>query len=97
MMLKEDGSVWATGYNGHGQLGDGSIADSKVFMPVISSGAMVVAAGALHSMVMKQDGSIWATGSNKHGQFGDGSRDSGLGFVKVEPFSNGSRHVFLIK
>ena len=92
MILKRDGSVWATGDNLYGQLGDRWTAHSNVFMQVISDGAKAIAAGGFHSMVLKQDGSIWATGSNKDGQFGDGSTTSEKTFVRVAPFSNGVEH-----
>ena len=37
MVLKKDGSVWTTGYNKYGQLGDGSNADKNRFVKVIGT------------------------------------------------------------
>ena len=51
ILLKQDGSVWATGENNYGQLGDGSKISRSRFVNVLSSGALAVAAGAYHNMV----------------------------------------------
>ena len=34
MILKHDGSFWATGANNEGQLGDGSMIDKTIFVKV---------------------------------------------------------------
>ena len=73
LVLKLDGTVWATGYNMYGQLGDGSATSRETFVEVVPSGAIGIAAGVHHSMVLKRDHSLWFTGSNKYGQFGDGT------------------------
>ena len=53
-MLKQDKSVWATGLNSFGQLGDGSNGNTtENFIKVFPSGAKAVAAGDAHSMVVK--------------------------------------------
>ena len=83
MVLKQDGSVWATGENNFGQLGDGSKTFRNTFVQVISSGVQVVGAGDGHSMLLKNDGSLWATGANLHGQLGDGSTVSKNIFARV--------------
>ena len=92
MMLKQDGSVWATGYNVHGQIGDGSTRNCNIFEKVIENGVWSIAAGAFHSMAIKRDGSIWATGSNQHGQFGDGTTISQENFVRLAQFDIGAEH-----
>ena len=38
MVLKTDGSVWVTGRNNFGQLGDGTLADKNRFVMVVASG-----------------------------------------------------------
>ena len=90
MIVKQDGSVWGTGANEYGQLGDGSTINRKIFMCVMPDGVTVVAAGAFHSMVIKEDDTIWASGLNHDGQFGDGSIKSKQSFVRLAPFANGA-------
>ena len=72
MVLKQDGSVWATGYNKYGQLGDGTTTNRSEFTKVFQGGAIALAAGHFHSIVLKEDGSVWATGRNEEGQLGSG-------------------------
>ena len=69
MVVKTDGSLWATGKNGNGQLGDDSKTDRNKFKQVIDSGVKAVSALS-HTMVIKQDGSLWGTGYNGDGQLG---------------------------
>ena len=96
MVLKQDGSVWATGYNEYGQLGDKTTEANKLFARVISDGAKAVAAGGFHSMVIMQDNSIWATGLNKYGQFGDGTTISKKMFVWLRLYDHGAGHDAII-
>ena len=83
MALAQDGSVWATGWNEYGQLGDGSTTNRRNFVKVISSGAMAMAAGYWHSMVLKADGTVWVTGQSFWGQLGDGTTVAKRRFIKV--------------
>ena len=83
MVLKQDGSVWATGRNQHGQLGDESNTDRQRFVKVISGGVKAVVAGSKHSLVVKEDDSVWATGCNMYGQLGDGSEVDKNTFVQT--------------
>ena len=46
MVLKEDGSVWATGWNRFGQLGDGGTTDGTNYVQVVSGDPKAVAAGS---------------------------------------------------
>ena len=69
--LKGDGTVLSWGYNGQGQLGNGSTTDSS--NPVSIAGltdVIAVAAGGRHTLALKSDGTVWAWGYNYYGQLG---------------------------
>jgi len=74
LALKGDGTVWAWGNNGMGQLGDGTTTyrRSPVQVPGLSNGS-AIAAGDHHTVLLKQDGTVWAWGHNSVGQLGDGT------------------------
>ena len=72
--LKGDGTVWAWGYNGSGQLGDGTRDKSAVPVKVANiSGIKAIASGLDHTIALKEDGTVWAWGDNYYGQLGDGT------------------------
>ena len=83
MVLKQDGSLWGTGSNKYGQLGDESTTEKNIFVKVIASGVKAVATVFARTMALKQDGSLWGTGWNDIGQLGDGSTTDKKTFVKV--------------
>jgi len=73
LACRQDGSVWATGINHKGQLGDKTTADKNSWTQIHEAGDGVtqVAAGGFHSLLLKTDGSVWATGANYYGQLGN--------------------------
>ncbi|HYO54197.1 RCC1 domain-containing protein, partial [Archangium sp.] len=73
LALRSDGTLWAWGYNGSGQLGIGTTSSrsAPVQMPGLS-GVVALAAGSDHSLAVRSDGTPWAWGSNSDGQVGDG-------------------------
>ncbi|WP_127496104.1 RCC1 domain-containing protein [Paenibacillus glycanilyticus] len=73
--LKNDGTVWAWGDNGYGQLGNNGITDNTSF-PVQVTGldhVKSIAAGRFHSLAVKNDGTVWSWGLNSYGELGDGT------------------------
>ena len=74
--LKDDGTLWAWGYNGSGQLGDGTTTHRSV--PTQESTTATdwssVSAGYMYTIALKVDGTLWAWGDNTDGQLGDGTR-----------------------
>ncbi len=64
--LKSDGTLWAWGANGSGQLGDGTLEDRLVPVQVAKGLADIamVAAGDAHTLALRRDGTVWAWGAN---------------------------------
>ena len=66
LFLKSNGSLWAMGWNGYGQLGDGTTDDGnyETNLPeqIVASNVTAIAAGLNHSLFLKSNGSLWAMG-----------------------------------
>lgn len=65
LILKHDGTVWATGKNEYGQLGIGEISTSGVTKPIQVKGledVTSISAHANQSMALKSDGTVWQWG-----------------------------------
>ncbi len=74
LFIKNDGTVWACGGNGYGELGDGTTTVKTTPVQINSlSGIIAIAAGANHSLFLKNDGTVWACGGNGYGELGDGT------------------------
>ncbi len=71
--LASDGTLWAWGNNGAGQLGDGTTTSRTspvaVSLPV-GSQALGVSAGLGHTLSIQADGTVLSWGSNGDGQLG---------------------------
>ena len=86
-ILKNDGSLWATGYNEYGQLGINTSTEYiKIFIQVtanINNDVKQVACGQYHTFILKNDGSIWGCGHNDYGRLGLGDTTQRTTFTQV--------------
>ena len=78
--------LYAWGYNGYGQLGNGNTVDNVDPTPVnmpAGVNATAIAAGADSSYAIGSDGNLYAWGYNGLGELGDGNTSNALNPVQV--------------
>ena len=80
LALTSDGSLFAWGSDGNGQLGNGpptpgmpTFSLNKV--PVNLANVIAIAAGGNHSLAVTSDQRVWAWGANASAQIGDGTTE----------------------
>lgn len=100
LFLKTDGSAWATGANGSGQLGDGTT--TIRYSPVQAlTGVKTISASYSRSFFLKPDNTAWATGFNNYGQFGDSTNTNrttaGQVMTGVRAIASGKFHSLFLK
>ena len=71
--LKADGSLWAWGYNAHGEIGNNTTTSYSSPVSVVGNHSFIqISAAYVESAYgLKVDGSVWAWGSNSNGQLGN--------------------------
>ena len=71
LALRTDGTLWAWGANGGGQLGTGARDEHPHFVPLlVADGVSAVAAGQGQTYFVKADGTVWVCGYNFNGLAG---------------------------
>ncbi len=75
-ILKSDGTLWVTGSNSSGMLGDPSISPYIWNPQQLMSNVIQVSTGLFHSMILKNDGTLWSAGQNAYGAMGSPDTDS---------------------
>ncbi|HYO72402.1 MAG TPA: RCC1 repeat-containing protein [Archangium sp.] len=103
--LDADGTVWAWGGNGYGQLGDGTKwpRDLPASLETIDH-VKFIDAGASHTVALREDGTVWSWGNNANGQLGrpTSTRFDPLpaqvpGLTGVVALSAGAGHVLALR
>lgn len=85
--IKNNGTLWAWGYNAYGELGTGDTISRSSPVQVGSATNWISAIAATGSggatLALKSDGTLWAVGNNQLGQLGQGDTVNRSAFVQV--------------
>lgn len=87
--LKSDGTVWASGENPEGQLGDGTTTNRSSPVQVLTApstpltSVVEVAGGWYHALAVRSDGTVWTWGMGTSGQLGNGGSSHSSYAVQV--------------
>lgn len=84
LAIKSDGTLWAWGYNGYGNLGTGDTIHRPIPVRVgLENNWLTVRAGGGFTLALKKDGTLWTWGNNSLGQLGTGNYTEQHSPVKV--------------
>ncbi|MGJ8640897.1 MAG: InlB B-repeat-containing protein [Opitutaceae bacterium] len=104
LFVKSDGTLWATGSNYVGQLGDGTQTDqtSPVFVANgVSKCVAGLGSGFSHSLFLKDDGTLWGMGTGTYGNLGASAGVQQLTPIQIASdvvdIAAGSIHTLYIK
>lgn len=87
LILKHDGTVYATGDNQYGQLGLGTTTDQTTFTQVQIDNVKDIFASSNSTFILKNNGELYAAGRNDVGELGIGDMTNKTSFTQV-PISN---------
>ena len=89
--IKTDGTLWTCGYNGSGQLGNGSISARSSPIPVglLTNWKQVsISATTQYVAAIKTDGTLWTWGGNSSGALGNGTVTNYSSPIQVGSLTN---------
>lgn len=83
--IAEDGTLWSRGYNGMGQLGDGTTNNRNVWVKISDEQWSNVYCGMYHTVAIKEDGTIWTFGQGINYTLGNGATSNQPTPINVTP------------
>ena len=95
-ILKNDGTLWSTGYNGYGQLGLGDGGNRYTFTQITTNVNDIkeIYCGWNHTIILKNDGTLWGCGFNGSGELGLGNSANKTTFTQITTNVNDIKSVY---
>ena len=90
-IVKNDGSLWVSGYNNYGELGLGHEETVRTLTQVttnINNDVKEVSCGGVTAMLVKNDGTLWACGKNAYGSLAIPDVSETATFIQVPGIDN---------
>ena len=93
-ILGKDGKVYTTGYNGYGQLSNGTTTNTSKLQTMLNedgtevTDAILIKIGEMYELdrntgVIRKDGTVWVSGDNTYGQIGNSGNTSATYLSKM--------------
>ena len=106
LILKNNGTLWASGWNNHSQLGLGDTTDRLTFTQITTNANDIksVYGGGYHTFILKNDGILCGCGRNDYGQLGLGDTADrpvftiiGINSGNIKEIYLGGQHTIILK
>ena len=96
IILKNDGTLWCTGYNKDGELGLGDTTNRTTFTQITTNTDNIksVYCGTYHTFILKNDGTLWGCGDNEYGQLSLGDKTNRTTFTQITTNANDIKEIY---
>ena len=96
LILKNNGTLWGTGYNEFGELGLGDTNSRTTFTQITTNANDIkqIYCGHYHTLILKNDGTLWGCGRNTEGQLGLGDTTNRKTFTEITTNADNVKSVY---
>ena len=96
LILKNNGTLWGTGYNEFGELDLGDTNSRTTFTQITTNANDIkqIYCGHYHTLILKNDGTLWGCGRNTEGQLGLGDTTNRKTFTEITTNADNVKSVY---
>ena len=96
LVLKNDGTLWGSGFNGYGQLGLRDYTNRTTLTKITTNTDNIksVYCGSSYTVILKNDGTLWGCGWNDYGQLGLGDESNRTIFTQITTNTDNIKSVY---
>ena len=96
IILKNDGTLWGTGWNRFGELGLGDTTNRTTFTQITTNADDIksVYCGAYHTFILENDSTLWGCGYNPDGELGLGDTINRTTFTQITTNTDDIKEIY---